>query len=135
MKNNKGFTLAELLAIIIVIAVIMVIAAPSMSKQIKKSEEENQNVLNKKIEDAAHLYAAKYHADQIVINSGAVSGTKKEISFTLKQLQQDGLINLKGNCVGALTNGSKIKVGINGKYDYKDISNEGSSSYTDCYVQ
>ena len=36
MKNNKGFTLIELLAIVVILALIILIAAPNMTKQIKK---------------------------------------------------------------------------------------------------
>ena len=38
MKNNKGFTLVELLAIIVILALIILVAAPSMTKKIKKKE-------------------------------------------------------------------------------------------------
>ena len=36
MKNKKGFTLVELLAVIVVLAIIIVIATISVNKQIKK---------------------------------------------------------------------------------------------------
>ena len=36
MKNKKGFTLVELLAVIVVLAIIMIIATISVNKQIKK---------------------------------------------------------------------------------------------------
>ena len=39
MKNKKGFTLVELLAVIVVLAIIIVIATISVNKQIKKSRK------------------------------------------------------------------------------------------------
>lgn len=36
MKNKKGFTLVELLAVIVVLAIIIIIATISVNKQIKK---------------------------------------------------------------------------------------------------
>lgn len=89
IKNNKGFTLAELLAIIVILALIMVIAAPNMTKQISEKEKMDKDVLSQKIENAAKLYVAKYYADK-VINS-------ESFAFTLNDLQQDGLINLSKN--------------------------------------
>lgn len=114
--NKKGFTLVELLAIVVILAVIMVVAAPNMTKQIKKSEEESQNILNQKIENASKLYAAKYYANKLV------NGNK--VTFTLNDLEQDGLINLKDKCDGKTNEEIIINNGI---YDYSNIIAE------DCY--
>lgn len=116
MKNNKGFTLIELLAIIVILAIIMVLAAPNMTKQIKKSEEESQNILNKKIENASKLYAAKYYANKLVNGD--------EITFTLNDLQRDGLINLKDKCSSKVNKNITIK---DSNYDYSSIESN------DCY--
>ena len=115
--NKKGFTLVELLAIIIVLAVIIVIAAPNMTKQIKKNEEETQNILNQKIENASKLYAAKYHANEIV------KGVS--FSFTLSDLENDGLLDLKDKCSGQ----KEAPISYNGVYNYENISDNGK----DCY--
>lgn len=91
--NAKGFTLVELLAIIVIIAVVMIIAAPNMTRQIKKSEEENQSVLNRNIENASKLYAAKYYANDLI----KLTSSGDSIKFTLDDLEKDGLINLDDN--------------------------------------
>lgn len=88
--NNKGFTLAELLAVIVILAVIMIVAAPNLSKQFSKKEKTEQSVLNQKIENASKIYVAKYYANKVV--EGAVT-----IEFTLSDLEKDGLINLSKN--------------------------------------
>lgn len=115
IKNNKGFTLIELLAIVIILAIIMIIAAPNMTKEIKRSEQENQNILNEKINNAAHIYAAKYYSDKLI------SG--ESIEFSLNDLLDDGLINFGDNiCVdekNEIINGA-IKV-ENGRYNYDNI--------------
>lgn len=113
MKNSNGFTLIELLAIIVILAIIMVLAAPNMTKQIKRSEEESQNILNQKIENASKLYAAKYYANKLV--------NYEDVTFTLNDLQQDGLINLKDNCKDVLT--KKIIVST-GNYNYNAIEDD-----------
>lgn len=110
MKNNKGFTLVELLAIVVILALIAVIAAPNMTKQIRENEENTQNILNQKIENAAHLYAGKYYADKLI--------NGEEVSFTLNDLQLDGLVDLKDNCDGVLNN--NITINSSG-YHYTNI--------------
>ena len=118
MKNNKGFTLVEILAVIVILLIIVVIAAPNMTKEIKRGEDANQNVLNQKIENAAHLYAAKYYADNIVTCNSNSSINNPCVSFSLNDLEQDGLINLNNSSCDP--NGEiKIYLDIGKiKYDY-----------------
>lgn len=116
MKDNKGFTLVELLAVIVILAIIMIIAAPSMTKEIARNEKENKNILNQKIENAAHIYAAKYFVNDLIDGS--------EISFTLNDLEQDGLIDLKDKCSSKLK--KDITVSSSG-YNYDNVKGE------DCY--
>lgn len=119
MKNNKGFTLIELLAIVIILAIIAALAAPSMTKEIKRSEEENENILNQKIENAAHIYAAKYYANDIVNGN--------DITFTLDAVAEDGLISFKKNvCKNQLQKTIEIKNGTD--YYYTEIKAD------DCYI-
>jgi len=124
--SKKGFTLTELLAIIVILAIIMLIAAPALSKEIKRGEEENQNIINGKIENAAKMYVAKYYADTIV---GTGSGT---IKFTLDDLQKDGLLDIKDD-VCTNKRGKEITVhygnGVEVEYDYKEVVAD------DCYKQ
>lgn len=129
IKNNKGFTLAELLAIIVILALIMVIAAPNMTKQISEKEKMDKDVLSQKIENAAKLYVAKYYADKVISESA-------NFSFNLNDLQQDGLINLSKNSgckdgSGNLIVGN-ISVTVSSSevlYNYENIQNGGN-----CFV-
>lgn len=99
MKNNYGFTLIELLAIVVILGVIIAIAAPNMTKQINKKEETDQTILDEKISNAAHMYIAKYYSDKVVDGTCNSSTCR----FTLNDLEQDGLINLKGkNCTNVM---------------------------------
>lgn len=41
MKNNKGFTLIEILAVIIILGIIMIIAIPSISRHIEETRKES----------------------------------------------------------------------------------------------
>ena len=39
MEHKKGFTLVELLAVIVILSIILVIAVPSVNRYIKQSKE------------------------------------------------------------------------------------------------
>ncbi len=94
MKNNKGFTLVELLAIVIILAIIVVTAAPNITNEITKEGNEQNKILKQKIDNAAHLYAAKYYADKIVNGDS--------FSINLNDLENDGLLDLNGKCNGSM---------------------------------
>lgn len=57
-KNNKGFTLVELLAVIVVLAIIMVIATQQINKTINRSRAKSFNeTMNIVVENARILFA------------------------------------------------------------------------------
>lgn len=118
MRKNKGFTLIELLAIIVILGLIALAAIPNISKQVKESEKQEQTVLDKKIENASKLYAAKYYADKIVVGT--------PFTFTLNELENDGLLSLNDDqCLGGTRN-NEIEVkkdSSSGKiiFDYSNI--------------
>ena len=123
MKNNKGFTLVELLAIVVILAIIIVVAAPNMTKEIQREEEENQKILNQKIENASKIYAAKYYVNELI---ALPNDPNKTIGFTLNDLQSDGLINLKDNCSNNLDD--NIIINSEG-YNYDNIKSDGDTCY------
>lgn len=132
LKNKKGFTLVELLAIIVILAIIMVLAAPSMTKQIAKKEKTDQTILDEKISNAARIYAAKYYSEKIV-NCTTIGSCG--IYFTLNDLEQDGLINLKDKCSDAMNKNISIVREADGiKYDYKYINNKGDEALDDVII-
>ena len=121
MRKNKGFTLIELLAIIVILGLIALAAIPNISKQVKESEKQEQTVLDKKIENASKLYAAKYYADKIV----DCTSSSCYIEFTLTDLENDGLLSLNDDqCSGHVTIGSNfiktVKANIKIKWDDTD---------------
>ena len=114
MFDNKGFTLVELLSIVVILAIIIVLAVPNIGKQIDKREEETKTILNKKIEEASHIYASKYFVSELVNCNDSSC-----ISFTLNDLERDGLIKLDDD---ECPNDRKKKIIINYsngiKYNY-----------------
>ena len=58
MKNKKGFTLIEILAVIVILGIIMVIAIPEISHFITRSKMDALKVSADGIVRAAELYRA-----------------------------------------------------------------------------
>ena len=83
--KKKGFTLVELLAVIVILSLILVIAVPSVNKYIKQSKEKAYNTQISTIIEAAQAYASA--------NSGLLP-RKEEfvVKITLGQLKSSGLI-------------------------------------------
>ena len=60
MKNNKGFTIIELLAVLVILITILLIGIPSITSTVERNK---QNALNKKydiIEAAGETYVNLY---------------------------------------------------------------------------
>ena len=78
--NKKGFTLVELLVVIVILAVIMSIAIPSITSSIERSKDKQKTQIIKLIESAGELYVDK-HKNTVPIGI-----------ITLNKLISDGLI-------------------------------------------
>ena len=78
--NKKGFTLVELLVVIVILAVIMSIAIPSITSSIERSKDKQKTQIIKLIESAGELYVDKH------------KNTVKTGQITLDKLIGDGLI-------------------------------------------
>jgi len=61
--KNKGFTLIELIGVILLLALIVVITVPKVFEVIRSSKEESMNDTIKNIEKAANLYATSIDLD------------------------------------------------------------------------
>ena len=69
MKKKKGFTLVELLAVIVILAVILIIAMPKISDVIKNSKEASLETTAKLIASQAEK---KYTENQVLDGSGTI---------------------------------------------------------------
>ena len=95
-----------------------------MTKQINKKEKTDQTILDEKISNAAHMYIAKYYSDKVV------DGTcdSSTCQFTLNDLEQDGLINLKGkNCTNVMDK-NMFYLSSNNSYDFGSIKSSDCAS-------
>lgn len=112
-KNNKGFTLAELLIVVAIIAVLVAIAIPVFTTQLEKSREATD------IANVRSAYAA-------MVAEYITTGSDQAMSVTAKQMQTgwqgtsgvlmtqiDG-VESSVNIPDDVVNGSKWTVAING---------------------
>lgn len=111
--KNKGFTLVELLGVIIILGIIAMIVTPKIGSSLKKEKKELCKIQYENILAAARVYGADHLLE---INSGDI--------ITLKDLQDGGYIekNLKNpqKSDETISDGLQIVVFKNGKkLDYK----------------
>ena len=88
--NNKGFTLVELIAVLVVMITILLIAIPSISSSIERNKGNLADKNEKIIEDAAEIYS-DLHMDKILENRFS-SG---ECGIYISDLIDNGLVDEK----------------------------------------
>ncbi len=81
---KKGFTLVELLGVIILLGVIMLIAFPIIDKTIDDSKKEAYDMQIKMILEAAHNWA--------IDNAGQLPNDDSEFKLTITELIEKGYI-------------------------------------------
>ena len=133
MKKIKGFTLVELLAVIVILAIILVIAVPKITDTIKNSKIAS-------FESSAKTIAAQAEKKKM----------EKEILEDTSSISCSDIVKLNDSDYGPCTitfDGNKAKVSITGKGKFdglkvvnatKDsaVAVEGKIEYTDpnCFV-
>jgi type IV pilus assembly protein PilA len=130
MKKNRGFTLVELLAVIVILAVILVIAIPNVMKVIDKAKLDAYKRNESMLISAGRNYVASY-AENIPISIG--STTKVNISdLQTKDLLKD-IKDPKSNtsCSGYVLI-TKIS---NSEYNYSPYIECGTNYYTEDYIK
>ena len=83
--NKKGFTLVELLAVIVILSIILVIAVPSVNRYIKQSKEKAYKVQISELLDAVESYAN-------MNNEILPENDDEVIKITLGQLKIEGIV-------------------------------------------
>jgi len=91
MKNKKGFTLIEVLSVIVILSVIMTIAASSVMNLTKKSKENLYCTKLTMIESLAKSYALKYEKE--LNNSTSYYEGHKSLTIKVEDLISSGLLD------------------------------------------
>ena len=119
MNKKRGFTLVELLAVIVILAVILIIAMPKISDVIKNSKESSLETTAKLIASQAEK---KYTENQVLDNSSTI-----KCSDVVKLNENDyGPCNItfddKGN--------AKVSIVGKGKFEGMAVCNANKNSAT-----
>ncbi len=120
-KNKKGFTLVELLAVIVVLAIIMVIAIPSVMDSMNKARKNSFKIYAQKVLNTA---STQYQTD--MLTSGSATKTCYPISTLMKQ----GAGNYVGYVMVSGSNSDNVEFTIviaDGNY-YTAASGTGAST-------
>ena len=122
-KNNKGFTLAELLIVVAIIAVLVAIAIPVFTSQLEKSREAT---------DLSNIRSAYAEVMADYLANGASSGTSA--TGTLRQTSNSWQMGSEQAVLHTRVNGSEGNVLIpsyNGESTFTvAIDNSGSVTVT-----
>jgi len=102
-NNNKGFTLAELLIVVAIIAVLTAIAIPVFTTQLERSREAT---------DMSNVRAAYAEVVADYLAGGAVSAGSATVSA---RQQQDGWQNTENGTLYTRMNGSEGSVSFAAK--------------------
>lgn len=125
--NRKGFTLIELIAVIVMISLIMVIIVPNILKIVDESKESSYNTLIKNIVISSQMYYEECEygdlSDRDKYESYACSMSGNIVNTTLGALANTGFLKVSDS---KIENGTERKIVVNPKNN-NDIS--------DCQLQ
>ena len=113
--NKKGFTLVELLVVIVILVIIMSIAIPSITSSLDRSKAKQRDAKVKLIESAAEIYVDRH----IGTTKVSVSELYNEGLITIEQLKDPfndekcitGTINCSGTSCKMDATGDDITTG------------------------
>lgn len=84
MKNNRGFTLIELVSIMVILGILALIAVPSITKHVEESRKVAYEEQIERIISATKKYVLE--SDEFLYSN------KDKIQITLTKLKKDGYI-------------------------------------------
>ena len=93
--NNKGFTLVELLAVLVILAAIMGIALPSITSSMERNKDKQNESKKKLLESFAEIYVSD-HKVAIYDNLEALSSPSNPITecyIAVSELRSEGYLS------------------------------------------
>lgn len=115
--KNKGFTLIELIGVILLLALIVVITVPKVFEVIRSSKEESMNDTIKSIEKAANLYATSIdiNTEGNLPLTVTFEDGKSYYQFEGESKQEGNILELKGK----LPDEGKVIIYEDKSFDYE----------------
>ena len=118
-KNNKAFTLIELLAVIVILGVLMIIAIPMVSKYIKQSKQSAFVATAKAyIQSARYEYLNGDYTGDTCTNLDSGNGGIVYIKFTDIDVDKTGGMSSFNKAILKDYSYVKIQSTSNGQYTY-----------------
>lgn len=113
--NNKGFTLVELLAVLVILVAIMSIAIPSISSSLERSKGKQEESKHKILESAAELYVTD-HRNSITKSSCVIT---LETLLNENYIDADAATDSDGNPLDTASTCVKYEKDAEGKITYE----------------
>lgn len=135
MKDKKGFTLTELLAVIVLIGVILAIAVPSYQSYVTRTRKEVVKSYQANIIDAANQYAAECIVKNTLVENFDQKNIWGELNFKNKADIEKDYNDIKVYIESGKSKTSdlyciKIKSPKNDSIDYTNCSDEDDGAST-----
>ena len=115
--NNKGFTLVELLAVLVILIAIMGIAIPTISSSLERTKAKQNEARYEILESAAEQYVTD-HKNTIYINLGSKTSCYFNLNDLSEYLSSDDMKDADGNQLTGFIIFTKPN-----NYEYKDTNN------------
>ncbi len=133
MRDKKGFTLTELLAVIVLIGVILAIAVPSYQSYVTRTRKEVLKSYQANIIDAANQYAAECIVKNTLVENFGKKNIWKDLNFKNKADIEKDYNDIKVYIESGKSKTSdlyciKIESTKNDSIDYTNCSDEGDAS-------
>ena len=123
--NNKGFTLVEVLAVVVILGVLSTIMITSVGSMINKNKEDNLNNLKKSILSAAKVYISDHRYD-IELDSTTSCDSNK--TRNIKSIENKGITNNQLK-IKYLINDNNLKDNIKNPINNKILDTQNSYIY------
>ena len=111
MKKNKGFTLVELLATVVILGIITALSFPLLRRFSESSENRRFEIYGQSLIDSAKSYVDAYETDLFGYDRHGVEQTNKNACISVAMLEQKKIFkDIKYDNFSCNTDSTFIKV-------------------------